>query len=122
VASLGELNEAFAVADRCDDERRIGRRAETVGAAFAAEAASLRPLPGEAFECFAELSCKVDTKARVCVRQSFYSVPVRLARRRQPAYYRLERARLPVGDGDRHDVHRGFCRHQFNHRWTLCNR
>ncbi len=42
----------------------------------------LRTLTGDRFECFAELWAKVDTKARICVRQSFYSVPARLARRR----------------------------------------
>ena len=94
VESLAELNELFAAADRADDERRIGRRTETVGDAFAVEAAALRPLPAEAFECFAELSCKVDTKARICVRQSFYSVPARLARRRVTV--RLHANRLEV--------------------------
>jgi hypothetical protein len=40
-------------------------------------------LPEEPFDSAAILpSVKVDTKGRVCVRQSFYSVPVRLARRR----------------------------------------
>ncbi len=28
------------------------------------------------------LSCRVDTKARICVRQSYYSVPARFAGRR----------------------------------------
>src|SRR5579872_1038024 len=41
-----------------------------------------RPLPDVAFDAVAVLSnVKVDTKGRICVRQSFYSVPVRLARR-----------------------------------------
>ena len=99
VVDLAELNELIAAGDRADDGRRIGRRAETVGEAFAAEAGHLRPLPAEGFECFAELSAKVDTKARVCVRQSFYSVPARLARRRVTV--RLHAGHLDVLDGGR---------------------
>ncbi|MDQ6613619.1 MAG: IS21 family transposase [Actinomycetota bacterium] len=82
VASLGELNELLAAGDRLDDDRHIGRRAATVGEAAGAEAASLRPLPDSPFDAAAILpAVKVDTKGRVCVRQSFYSVPVGLARR-----------------------------------------
>ncbi len=33
----------------------------------------------------APLSCRVDAKARICVRQSYYSVPARLAGRRVQA-------------------------------------
>ncbi len=77
VASLAELNETFAAADALDDGRRIARRSETVGQAFAAGASCLPALPAETFDCFAECSAKVDTKARICVRQSFYSVPAR---------------------------------------------
>ena len=54
-----------------------------MGQAAAAEASWLRPLPDEAFDAATILpAVKVDTKGRICVRQSFYSVPVRLARRR----------------------------------------
>jgi hypothetical protein len=82
VASLAELNELLAAGDRIDDDRHIGRRAATVGEAAGAEAASLRPLPDSPFDAAAILpAVKVDTKGRVCVRQSFYSVPVGLARR-----------------------------------------
>jgi transposase len=82
VASLAELNELIAAGDRIDDDRHIGRRAATVGEAAGAEAASLRPLPDTPFDAAAILpAVKVDTKGRVCVRQSFYSVPVGLARR-----------------------------------------
>lgn len=81
--SLAELNEAMAIADAGDDARRIGARAETVGAAAARELALLPPpLPAEPFDVAAVLSCRVDTKARVCVRQSYYSVPARYAGRR----------------------------------------
>jgi len=54
-----------------------------VGEAAAAELVWMRPLPEVPFDSAAVLpSVKVDTKGRICVRQSFYSVPVSLARRR----------------------------------------
>lgn len=79
VASLAALNEALAAADARDDSRRIGARAETVGAAAARETPLLAPLPDTGFDVSLTLSCRVDAKARVCVRQSFYSVPARYA-------------------------------------------
>ena len=82
VGSLAELNQVVAAADAIDDGRRIGARAETVGQAAAREVPMLAPLPGEPFDVAAVLSCRVDTKARVCVRQSYYSVPARYAGRR----------------------------------------
>ncbi len=81
-ASLDDLNGHIAVAMATDDGRRIGWRTQTVGDAFAAEAVLLHPLPDEAFDCTRLLEAKVDAKARICVIQSYYSVPVRLARRR----------------------------------------
>ena len=41
----------------------------------------MNPLPDDAFDVSLSLSCLVDAKARVCVRQSYYSVPARLAGR-----------------------------------------
>jgi transposase len=82
VASLAALNEALAAADARDDARRIGARAETVGAGAARELPLLRPLPAEEFDVAATLSCRVDAKARICVRQSYYSVPARHVGRR----------------------------------------
>jgi len=81
VASMGELNALLAAGDAVDDGRRIGRRPETVGEAAAAEAPVLRPLPEVAFDVAKVRDHKVDTKGRICVLQSFYSVPVGLARR-----------------------------------------
>jgi transposase len=81
VASLAELNELMAAGDRIDDGRHIARRSDTVGVAAVAEAVWLGPLPETAFDPAAILTAKVDTKGRICVRQSFYSVPVGLARR-----------------------------------------
>jgi transposase len=78
-ASLAELNDRMAAADLADQDRRIAARTETVGQAAARELPSLRPLPVEAFDVSTLLSCKVDAKARICVRQSYYSVPAHLA-------------------------------------------
>ncbi len=82
VGSLALLNAALAAADARDDGRRIGARIETVGQAADRELPLLRPLPAEAFDVSLSLSCRVDTKARICVRQSYYSVPARFAGRR----------------------------------------
>lgn len=78
VASLRELNTALAGYDAKDDHRRIGNRALTVGAHFAAERDALRPLPAEPFETGLALSPRVDRYARISVRQVHYSVPARL--------------------------------------------
>lgn len=82
VASLAELNELLAACDAADDARHIGARLETVGASAAREQPLLRPLPGTPFDPSMTSSARVDNKARVCVRQSYYSVPSRLAGRR----------------------------------------
>jgi hypothetical protein len=81
-ASLAELNQMIIEADSRDNHRRIAARTETVGQAAAREAPSLNPLPDSAFLAAAALSCRVDAKARICVRQCYYSVPARLAGRR----------------------------------------
>jgi transposase len=85
VASLGDLNAAVAEADVSDDARVIsgrppvdGRRI-TVGEHFASEQPHLQTLSVESFDVAVELVCRVDHKARICVRQAYYSVPVRLA-------------------------------------------
>jgi transposase len=80
VGSLAELNEVMAAADRADRARRIGFRPSSVGEMADAERPTLGVLPEVGFDPAAELVAKVDTKGRVCVRQSFYSVPVGLAR------------------------------------------
>lgn len=81
-ASLAELNAFMAAADATDDGRRITGRIETIGAAAARELPGLRALPDDAYDAAATLSCRVDARARVCVRQSYYSVPARYAGRR----------------------------------------
>jgi transposase len=85
VPTLAALNQALAAADARDDARRIAARTETVGAAAARELPLLRPLPAAAFDPAQTLACRVDAKARICVRQSYYSVPARLAGRRVEA-------------------------------------
>jgi transposase len=82
LASLAALNEVLAAADAADDARLIGARSETVGAAAAREAPLLNKLPHNGFDASLSLSCRVDAKARVCVRQCYYSVPARYAGRR----------------------------------------
>ena len=95
--SLAAVNEALAAADARDQDRRIGARRETVGAAAAREVGLLHPLPPEGFDTATVLSCRVDARARVCVRQSYYSVPARYAGRRIPV--RLGAATVTAMDG-----------------------
>jgi transposase len=85
VPTLAALNDALEAADARDEGRRIAARVETVGAAGARERLLLAPLPGAVFDPAQTLSCRVDAKARICVRQSYYSVPARLAGRRVTA-------------------------------------
>jgi hypothetical protein len=84
----------------------------TVGAAARSETAWLRPLPEVAFDSAAVLSgVRVDTKGRICVRQSFYSVPVRLARRRVTVRLGAQALEVmadgKVVAGHRRSVHKG---------------
>lgn len=97
VASLAALNELIAAGDRLDDDRVITGRPITVGAAFAAEASELIGLPAEAFDCARLLDARVDNRARVSVRQCFYSVPARYVGRRLPV--RLSARTVEIYDG-----------------------
>ncbi len=81
VKSLAELNRKLEAADRADLARHIGARRQTVGQDGEADRAALRPLPGEPFDFARVTPVKVDARARVCVRQCFYSVPARFAGR-----------------------------------------
>jgi len=96
VRSLAELNRRLEAADRADLARHIGPRRQTVGAMGETEAAALRPLPAEGFDAARVVQVRVDAKARVCVRQSFYSVPARYAGRRLTA--RIGGARIELVD------------------------
>src|SRR5215469_7377175 len=55
------------------------------------------PLPAEPFDPARLLAARVDSRARVCVRQNYYSVPARYAGRRLPV--RLSATAVEVLDG-----------------------
>jgi transposase len=82
VASLAELNQRIAAADIVDDGRVITGRPVTIAAAFADEQPAMLTLPDEVFDPARLLQARVDGRARVCVRQNYYSVPARYAGRR----------------------------------------
>mgnify|MGYP001828548999 CR=1 FL=1 len=82
VATMDELNKLIAAAMAADDGRFIAHRRITVGEHFELEAGELAALPTEPFDATVIGSHRVDTKARVCVRQAYYSVPARYVRRR----------------------------------------
>jgi transposase len=81
-ASLAALNRLIAAADMLDDGRVITGRPVTVAAAFAAEQPALLPLAAEMFDPARLLTARVDSRARICARQNYYSVPARFAGRR----------------------------------------
>jgi transposase len=76
--SVAELNEMVVGWDDEDLSRVIEGRRATIGAEFAVEAPLLGPLPSEPFDSACHVKARVDPKARVCVRQCRYSVPVSL--------------------------------------------
>ena len=97
VDSLAALNELLAAGDLVDDARVITGRPVTIEAAFTAEAPHLMPLPAEPFDPTRQLEARVDNRARVSVRQCFYSVPARYAGRRLPV--RLAARTVEIYDG-----------------------
>jgi transposase len=97
VSSLGELNEHVDRGDESDDARRVNGRHLTVSEHFAMEAPELRGLPAEDFGAYSLLNCRVDRRSRICVRQCFYSVPVRYVGRRLDV--RLGAERIEALDG-----------------------
>jgi transposase len=97
VASMAALNDIVAAGDERDDHRHIEGRRISVGEHFSAELVHLGSLPDERFDTALALNCRVDTKSRICVRQSFYSVPVRYAGRRLDV--RLGADQVSVLDG-----------------------
>src|SRR5690242_9224742 len=99
VASLAALNQRIAAADIVDDGRVITGRPVTVAAAFAAEQPAMVPLPDEMFDPARLLQARVDSRARVCVRQNYYSVPAHYAGRRVAV--RLSAMSVRVLDGRR---------------------
>jgi transposase len=99
VDTIAELNDLVAAGDAADDRRWIAGRALSVGAHFVLEANALQPLPAEPFDATLLLTPRVDAKSRVCVRQCFYSVPVRFVGRRVEV--RLGAETIDVLDGPR---------------------
>lgn len=103
VADLDELNRVVAAAVEPDDARRDLTRdgvRRTVAEWWDDEADTLAPLPVDGpADVVNELSCRVDTRARICVRQAFYSVPVRLVGRRVRVL--LGASQLAIFDGPR---------------------
>jgi transposase len=98
-ASLAALNQLIAAGDIVDDGRVITGRPVTIAAAFADEQPAMMPLPDEPFDPARLLQARVDSRARVCVRQNYYSVPARYAGRRLPV--RLSASSVEVLDGPR---------------------
>ena len=99
VASLAALNQLIAADDLVDDGRVITGRPVTIAAAFADEQPAMMPLPDEPFDPARLLQARADSRARVCVRQNYYSVPARYAGRRLPV--RLSASSVVVLDGPR---------------------
>jgi len=97
VASLAALNQLIATGDIIDDGRVITGRPVTVAAAFAVEQLAMLPLPADPFDPARLLQARVDHRARVCVRQNYYSVPARYAARRLPV--RLSARAVEILDG-----------------------
>lgn len=97
VETMEELNELLDAIVESDDSRHIAQRFLTVKEHFQLETETLQPLPIDVFDCRLLLSCRVDTKARVCVRQCYYSVPVRYVGRKLDV--RLGAERVEVFDG-----------------------
>jgi transposase len=97
VATLADLNDLIAAGDLLDDSRVITGRPITVGAAFTAEHAALMGLPTEPFDPARLLQARVDNRARISVRQNFYSVPARYVGRRVAV--RLAARTVEVFDG-----------------------
>jgi hypothetical protein len=97
VESLAALNQRIAAADIVDDGRVITGRPVTVMAAFAAGQPAMLALPAEMFDPARLLQARVDNRARVCVRQNYYSVPARYASRRMAV--RLSAMIVQVLDG-----------------------
>lgn len=79
--TLADLNARLEACDLKDAQRWVTGRGPGPGDRVEGLAALERPalwvLPVERFAAVTRLSVRVDTKARVCVRQCFYSVPAR---------------------------------------------
>jgi transposase len=97
--SMAEFNGFLVLASEKDSARHIDRRRESVADHFAVEQDFLLRLPAEPFDVALSLRPRVDHKARVSVRQVFYSVPVRYVAQRLDV--RLGADSVEVLDGSR---------------------
>jgi hypothetical protein len=76
VADLDELGRLCAAAEVADDARHIGRRVESVGEVFAAEAAWLHPLPETPFDAAKQFLAKACCQgAGVCGAKLVFARP-----------------------------------------------
>jgi transposase len=99
VASLAALNQRIAADDIADDGRVITGRPVTIAAAFGAEQPAMMALPAEMFDPARLLTARVDNRARICVRQNYYSVPAGYSGRR--VNVRLSAMKVEALDGPR---------------------
>ena len=103
--TLADLNAYLEDCDTVDAQRWVTGRGPGAGDRVQALAALERPamwlLPGERFAAVTRLSARVDTKSRVCVRQCFYSVPVRHVGQRVTVELGAETVTVIVDGGDR---------------------
>jgi transposase len=74
---LAELNQQLLAGCMADQQRRIGEREQTVGAAMVIEREHLLPLVQEGFELAETSFATVDQKSCVKVRTNWYSAPVK---------------------------------------------
>ncbi|MHB1165277.1 MAG: IS21 family transposase [Candidatus Nanopelagicales bacterium] len=99
--TLAGLNAFIDACDTADDARFVVGRGpgagSTAGDLAVADRAGMWPLPADAFATTTRGTARVDAKARVCVRQCFYSVPARLAGARLA--YDLGAETVTVWDG-----------------------
>ena len=91
------MSELIRAGDLADETRVITGRHATVAKAFEHEKPTLLSTPAELFDPARLLTARVDSRARVSVRQSFYSVPVRFAGRRLTV--RLSASVVQILDG-----------------------
>jgi transposase len=82
--TLTDLNAHIASADLADSRRFVtgprigpGSAGDTVHGLWVFEQGAMHPLAAELFDASSRLTARVDTKARVCVRNCYYSVPAR---------------------------------------------
>ncbi len=99
VASMAELNELLTAASAKDSARHINRRRESVCRALRRRTGLPAAAAGRAVPGGPVFATRVDHKARVSVRQVFYSVPVRYAAQRLDV--RLGADSIEVLDGSR---------------------